>query len=325
MVPSSSYQRQVPPPTRGWSPRRDAGASPSGGSPAHAGMVPKLAGGRDGQARFPRPRGDGPGRLKKGYRFLKVPPPTRGWSVIGNVPGLEAAGSPAHAGMVRWHRTNGRPKRGFPRPRGDGPFPTAAPPRIRQVPPPTRGWSPAASDRRARLSGSPAHAGMVPNRANLEIARNWFPRPRGDGPGHGQQGANGRSVPPPTRGWSQRNLISPPLSEGSPAHAGMVPSGSLSPGRGPRFPRPRGDGPSRRSHRPSSRWVPPPTRGWSRRPAGLGGDYAGSPAHAGMVRSSVSDSSGATWFPRPRGDGPLQVQTERRLWEVPPPTRGWSP
>ncbi len=58
------------------------------------------------------------------------------------------------------------------------------------------------------------------------------------------QSANYTKVPPPTRGWSQREEINAAVQQGSPAHAGMVPIATRPPTAPMRFPRPRGDGPS---------------------------------------------------------------------------------
>jgi len=112
---------RVPPPTRGWSPRRHLVAPPGPGSPAHAGMVLDLPINFSGSVRFPRPRGDGPYEKAKADRRILVPPPTRGWSL----PALRLAprreGSPAHAGMVPVSHMATFEQQRFPRPRGDGP------------------------------------------------------------------------------------------------------------------------------------------------------------------------------------------------------------
>ena len=93
-------------------------------------------------------------------------------------------------------------------------------------------------------------------------------------------------VPPPARGWSPDDMTVWITSAGSPASAGMVPvvanCGSII----ERFPRQRGDGPPIRNCFKQSLQVPPPARGWSppkRRNKSLN---MGSPASAGMVRSS---------------------------------------
>ena len=137
-------------------------------------------------------------------------------------------------------------------------------------------------------------------------------------------GVPARQVPPPTRGWSSRLPRAPGGVSGSPAHAGMVLRKRCPGGAHPRFPRPRGDGPS--SSGDSSLWarVPPPTRGWSREGAGKIREVRGSPAHAGMVPARPRISAGFSRFPRPRGDGPLTPSPRVSRRSVPPPTRGWS-
>ena len=151
-----------------------------------------------------------------------------------------------------------------------------------------------------------------------------FPRPRGDGPFSRWAAARRPEVPPPTRGWSPTPVIEWWSIMGSPAHAGMVPSSpvELSSSRG--FPRPRGDGPIRRGRDRDLAQVPPPTRGWSQGSGRCARPDIGSPAHAGMVPWMRAPMSMATWFPRPRGDGPWHGLPCGDRDGVPPPTRGWS-
>ncbi len=131
----------VPPPTRGWSLTEVTNAKGIKGSPAHAGMVPVPPRSLAFTARFPRPRGDGPVSAPLGGLDKLVPPPTRGWSLLGIHRADWNRGSPAHAGMVPEFAAVIVFGFGFPRPRGDGPlFPTVTPLR-NAVPPPTRGWS----------------------------------------------------------------------------------------------------------------------------------------------------------------------------------------
>lgn len=69
--------------------------------------------------------------------------------------------------------------------------------------------------------------------------------------------------------------------------------------------------------------VPPPTRGWPPVAACRAGIGRGSPAHAGMARSSDCCRPMVGGFPRPRGDGPHRTCRNHRPRWVPPPTRGW--
>ena len=214
---------QVPPPTRGWSPRGWKARSGVSGSPAYAGMVPVVASDVGKIVRFPRLRGDGPQcglRRRPGW---PVPPPTRGWS-----PGYPARaalprGSPAYAGMVL-QGDRDKPKRvRFPRLRGDGPAANMTSDNVNKVPPPTRGWSWTDYPPRAICPGSPAYAGMVPTGAAQNGLPSRFPRLRGDGPASPDRVAFLTAVPPPTRGWSVVGVHQRPDNIGSPAYAGMVP------------------------------------------------------------------------------------------------------
>ncbi len=213
---------------------------------------------------------------------------------------------------------------GFPRPRGDGPENKIFQRDHHAVPPPTRGWS---RDQMAGCDGgdgSPAHAGMVPLLSFLAYIMRGFPRPRGDGPDLTGSIYAQTTVPPPTRGWSPRNIGWLSAGNGSPAHAGMVPVREPHRPVALRFPRPRGDGPIGQRGLCLPGEVPPPTRGWSQSPLCETVRVRGSPAHAGMVPPGNIAGSAAHWFPRPRGDGPATGHSDGRMVAVPPPTRGWS-
>ncbi len=153
---------QVPPPTRGWPLVPDPLAIAGLGSPAHAGMAPRIPCSCRRTSWFPRPRGDGPRDAQEPAWHPGVPPPTRGWPAALTFLLCRYVGSPAHAGMApcKSHPAPRRP--GFPRPRGDGPCTRTLPATVATVPPPTRGW-PLANDHLALHGwGSPAHAGMAP-------------------------------------------------------------------------------------------------------------------------------------------------------------------
>ncbi len=193
--------------------------------------------------RFPRPRGDGPAsRVLYRYRH-QVPPPTRGWPASLLIFFAARRGSPAHAGMAPLRPPRHQRRRRFPRPRGDGPHIVGGFIDFRGVPPPTRGWPPRQKHVRPQLDGSPAHAGMAPLMRPQNPALVGFPRPRGDGPLRQSGQEVTLAVPPPTRGWPLPCGVGNMGSRGSPAHAGMAPSGRGLPDTCPRFPRPRGDGP----------------------------------------------------------------------------------
>ena len=130
-------------------------------------------------------------------------------------------------------------------------------------------------------------------------------------------------MPPPTRGWPFALPVERRTSGGAPAHAGMAPPSK--PGRcyTPRCPRPRGDGPRRRTRRGSGWRVPPPTRGWPLAAPPHGHSAEGAPAHAGMALRCSGKRRSCSWCPRPRGDGPPPQRPRLCLYSVPPPTRGW--
>ncbi len=140
----SSYSVEtasVSPPTRGWTFRLRPPAAPGTGFPAHAGMdllghlmLPV-------NARFPRPRGDGPVYLFASKDLDRVSPPTRGWTFLQHVAEHAAPGFPAHAGMDHLRDLHAAVPRRFPRPRGDGPVFMYLPGAYHTVSPPTRGWT----------------------------------------------------------------------------------------------------------------------------------------------------------------------------------------
>ena len=154
----------------------------------------------------------------------------------------------------------------FPRPRGDGPWAPTDAQHDASSPPPTRGWSPTPARRQPR----PA----------------CLPRPRGDGPCNVDRGNGAVDVSPAHAGMVPTGsaLLEPLTAHVSPAHAGMVPiiAGS--------------------AH----------------------GEADVSPAHAGMVPVLVLGDARARCLPRPRGDGPLVERHPDEAQMSPPPTRGWS-
>ena len=89
------------------------------------------------------------------------------------------------------------------------------------------------------------------------------------------------------------------------------------------FPRPRGDGPVKRTAITLERGVSPPTRGWPREIGDMLARMGGFPAHAGMAPWFRNMLPAAYRFPRPRGDGPFTRLAEVYGLGVSPPTRGW--
>ena len=236
------------------------------------------------QIGFPRPRGDGPLIERRLYVRHRVSPPTRGWTrtKLGSVDNQD--GFPAHAGMDPIPFVLRITRRGFPRPRGDGPHHGRIWWISWMVSPPTRGWTGLIRLRGRRLPGFPAHAGMDLTCPAAVASRLRFPRPRGDGPQKIGPSHLRFLVSPPTRGWTRGRTARGDRSHGFPAHAGMDPAAATPTWRCPRFPRPRGDGPLPRRTKWTKQKVSPPTRGWTRACNGHPGARQGFPAHAGMDR-----------------------------------------
>ncbi len=212
----------------------------------------------------------------------------------------------------------------FPRTRGDGPQYSGRWLTQQRVPPHPRGWSQTGIRCRARQPGSPAPAGMVRGGPCGCRQRAGFPRTRGDGPIRVLEPSAGHGVPPHPRGWSRRLVVRRLDRNGSPAPAGMVPSIKVSscPTRG--FPRTRGDGPPWIASSRITRSVPPHPRGWSRSAPGDTEMTWGSPAPAGMVRTTAIEVARSAGFPRTRGDGPSLKRSYPSCRAVPPHPRGWS-
>ena len=276
------------------------------------------------RTRFPRPRGDGPSSSEAARQLSWVSPPTRGWTLLSGCQGRPRRGFPAHAGMDRQHPGRPEPGHRFPRPRGDGPFSGCPRTFSDRVSPPTRGWTSASSSTARNVRGFPAHAGMDRQPDGVWRIYSGFPRPRGDGPCSSPISFSAFRVSPPTRGWTRVQDVPTKWITGFPAHAGMDLSRSLGSMGPPGFPRPRGDGPASADRRRDAALVSPPTRGWTVEFVPVIHTEGGFPAHAGMDPQPPRGSVRASWFPRPRGDGPITVITFGSKTQVSPPTRGWT-
>ncbi len=155
-------------------------------------------------------------------------------------------------------------------------------------------------------------------------SRSRFPRPRGDGPLGAFHGFPFPTVSPPARGWSQLARAEMLRAAGFPARAGMVPWAGRCVSFAEWFPRPRGDGPTARQTRCPRCLVSPPARGWSGYLRHRKGHTPGFPARAGMVRVTGDFPGREIGFPRPRGDGPVELWHRAAMKAVSPPARGWS-
>ena len=176
------YLSGLPPHTRGWTLGLARAIGREMASPAHAGMDRRPSSGHAPASSFPRTRGDGPAECEPQPLPPALPPHTRGWTVPIDARRRDQHASPAHAGMDPIP-TDGSPHDGgFPRTRGDGPWPKPALGTGQMLPPHTRGWTLEAADMPVAGLASPAHAGMDRSRARSNIGFMRFPRTRGDGP-----------------------------------------------------------------------------------------------------------------------------------------------
>ncbi len=166
---------------------------------------------------------------------------------------------------------------------------------------------------------------MHPSCAPAPSRRRWFPRARGDAPIAADAGVRPSMVPPRTRGCTLEVPLHVPELAGSPAHAGMHPSGPGRRSTARRFPRARGDAPV--SLYPLYDWnlVPPRTRGCTVRGRTRAAVPRGSPAHAGMHPRRSAPRASGRGFPRARGDAPRSATGARARTRVPPRTRGCTP
>ena len=312
------------PPTRGCSlhVRRDRLVHRVG--PAHAGVLPPPCSANTPAASRPRPRGGAPGWVFRFDPAAQSAPPTRGCSHH-NV-GSRAAESvgPAHAGVLPPTPTSSTLSTGRPRPRGGAPLVLSRQSVVGSSAPPTRGCSLRGARRRHRRPVGPAHAGGAPPCPWRLLV-------------HSQSA-------PPTRGCSVVPRIGGEVLAVGPAHAGVLPPTTPTASSGPSRPRPRGGAPQGLRKASPVGSSAPPTRGCSRLPqlslmpyqVGLprGGapfrartisgagrsapptrgcsdqvDVAAAaarvgPAHAGVLLTRSSPTTGTTGRPRPRGGAP---------------------
>ena len=291
-VAGLGLHRQAPPHTRGWTVQDRGVEHRRRGSPAHAGMDPCLTSQSSRVTGLPRTRGDGPRSSAIRSSSTTAPPHTRGWTFLQWGLDLDEVGSPAHAGMDPPIVKRPSAADGLPRTRGDGPVPYGSRHRLRWAPPHTRGWTGSTHRDTARARGSPAHAGMDPERLVGRCRSPWLPRTRGDGPVIDVMPKYSTMAPPHTRGWTLPARQRDEHADGSPAHAGMDPGRSHSARTVTRLPRTRGDGPRPRFVTTTARKAPPHTRGWTCDRRGATAARGGSPAHAGMDLDQGIDSLG---------------------------------
>ena len=211
------------PHTRGWTHSSDAADHDVEGFPAHAGMDPSHSPRRRRTSRLPRTRGDGPGARTRLRLPVGASPHTRGWTPIGLAVVEGRRGFPAHAGMDPAPASCGRPQRGLPRTRGDGPGSIQWTVLSGEASPHTRGWTQPVEESLRRREGFPAHAGMDPKPDPHPLVLRRLPRTRGDGPPACVVGGIARRASPHTRGWTCGRARVQAPQRGFPAHAGMDP------------------------------------------------------------------------------------------------------
>ena len=293
-----------PPHARGWTLTPRPVLGPDRVSPARAGMDPSHPAGPSSPRRFPRTRGDGPPQEGDISFSTVFPPHARGWTRAYPLLFTTPQVSPARAGMDPNTALPVRPRRGFPRTRGDGPFSSRRAFFSAAFPPHARGWTPSRGRHLVLHGVSPARAGMDPGLPPT------FHHPSG--------------FPPHARGWTQTRLSRCGRAVVSPARAGMDPP---RPARSPRhrcFPRTRGDGPDRGAAIDPPRWFPPHARGWTVASSSRARDRTVSPARAGMDRSRQPFAASFARFPRTRGDGPEGGADDPGDGLFPPHARGWT-
>jgi hypothetical protein len=213
--------RGAPPPTRGSTPD-GAGLTPSQrGSPAYAGIDPRMSSRSGLRSRLPRLRGDRPGSWRTTCPARRAPPPMRGSTPRVRDGADLRDGSPAYAGIDPLVNQLEKARDRLPRLRGDRPdlqHPRPARPR---APPPTRGSTPGALLDRARRQGFPAYAGIDRFRRMARSPSRRLPRLRGDRPAGIRMIGVAEKAPPPTRGSTRPPGIRVAADPGSPAYAGM--------------------------------------------------------------------------------------------------------
>ena len=195
----------------------------SRGSPAHAGIDPGHCGKADKGVGLPRACGDRPqGRIRLCV-FGQAPPRMRGSTLTLLRSRWRERGSPAHAGIDPRLMPNAAIVFGLPRACGDRPLGRVGEAYDAGAPPRMRGSTQVAHRFCGMHRGSPAHAGIDPDRkVTCEVCRG-LPRACGDRPIRPRASYTLQGAPPRMRGSTLRHLGLSSYSPGSPAHAGIDP------------------------------------------------------------------------------------------------------
>ncbi len=258
-----------------------------------------------------------------------APPRSRGWTPRAEETDRIRTGSPALAGMdpagmdpaLAVCPVQGC---GLPRARGDGPTTVNGRPSHRTAPPRSRGWTRRNGSPARRSRGSPALAGMDPPGRPSAPTPSGLPRARGDGPWSVRDIADPDAAPPRSRGWTRVEDASERRSCGSPALAGMDPTGTSDAACAVWLPRARGDGPEAIARVAVGALAPPRSRGWTRADREGRHPTSGSPALAGMDLEDHLAGDHGPGLPRARGDGPFSIRRSRPSLSAPPRSRGWT-
>ena len=300
-------QARAPPHARG-SPHGTCALhrSPSG-SPACAGIAPRVPEAAPERSRLPRMRGDRPLEISDRVAVTSAPPHARGSPLVRLRVDAGDLGSPACAGIAPQPSGGQRDREGLPRMRGDRPQrPTVgetsipAPPHARGSPahrcaliepvpgsPACAGIAPSPEYRVASVSGSPACAGIAPAGPRARVARVGSPACAGIAP------------------WTEPGYSAP---SGSPACAGIAPRPCGTSRAATGLPRMRGDRPPKHLREIYVYGAPPHARG---SPPGEGARRPrpeGSPACAGIAPDRRARPAAARWLPRMRGDRPFDLR-----------------
>ena len=172
----------APPHARGWTRIGTSSRAAQEGSPARAGMDPRVTQADRMRMGLPRTRGDGPQDHQNIPVGLLAPPHARGWTECHRMTWRKYKGSPARAGMDPVLIGIILLTKRLPRTRGDGPLEGLVRRRCAEAPPHARGWTPFSGKHGTGRHGSPARAGMDRHPPFLTASIARLPRTRGDGP-----------------------------------------------------------------------------------------------------------------------------------------------
>ena len=210
-APVAAWQRiactAAPPRTRGCTPWLAPESRTVQGSPAHAGMHPRLPPRSPLPHRLPRARGDAPWAKTFLAGLKGAPPRTRGCTLHAAEVRSRHQGSPAHAGMHPTEAAAQESNTGLPRARGDAPAGSCSPRASASAPPRTRGCTQLRSLEGALRVGSPAHAGMHPPTRTHGSRCTGLPRARGDAPNQEHCSPDHGRAPPRTRGCTHAAVV----------------------------------------------------------------------------------------------------------------------